>query len=150
MDPTVRTPLMSAIHLLFNKASYTVLLLVILFGIMLNNSGQCSAKSAYNSFFIGAIKFPSWKRIWKPWAPLRCKFLWLAIKNRCWTAERLLKHGLPHHSVCPLCDQEQETIQHIMLNCIFSRETWTRILLVWCIWHLTMTPQVFQRGGAGL
>jgi hypothetical protein len=35
-----------------------------------------------------SITFEPWKRIWKSWAPNKCKdFLWLAIRNRYWTAE---------------------------------------------------------------
>ncbi|WVZ91046.1 LOW QUALITY PROTEIN: hypothetical protein U9M48_037269 [Paspalum notatum var. saurae] len=88
----------------------------------LTSSGQYSSKSAYNAFFLGSVKFAPWKRTWKTWAPRRCKiFIWLAIKNRVWTADRLLKHGLPHPSVCTLCDQNE-------MSCVFSRETWTKIL----------------------
>lgn len=58
----------------------------------LTQSGVYSSKSAYEAFFLGTIKFTPWKRIWKSWAPPRCKFfMWLAINNRCWTAERLAK-----------------------------------------------------------
>jgi hypothetical protein len=40
------------------------------------------AKSAYNAFFFGSIRFVPWKRIWKSWAPPLCKFfIWLAVKN---------------------------------------------------------------------
>jgi hypothetical protein len=43
-------------------------------------SGTYTSKSAYAAFFVGTIKFAPWKRIWKSWAPLRCKFfIWLAI-----------------------------------------------------------------------
>lgn len=56
----------------------------------LNSSGIFSTKSAYRSFFFGSITFEPWKRLWKSWAPGKCKtFLWLAIRNRCWTADRL-------------------------------------------------------------
>jgi len=73
----------------------------------LSQSGSYSSKTAYAACFVGSIRFPPWKRIWKSWAPLRCKFfLWLAIKQRIWTADRLAKRGLPHHAACPLCDQE--------------------------------------------
>jgi hypothetical protein len=65
-----------------------------------------------------------WRRIWKSWAPLRCKFfLWLAIKQRIWTADRLAKRDFPHQDACPLCDQEQETAQHL-LSCAFTRQVW--------------------------
>ncbi|WVZ76816.1 hypothetical protein U9M48_024747 [Paspalum notatum var. saurae] len=81
----------------------------------ITSSGQYTSKSAYNTF-LGSVK------TWKTWAPLRCKFfIWLAIKNKVWTADRLLKHGLPHPS-------EDESIQHILVSSVFSRESWTKIL----------------------
>lgn len=47
-------------------------------------SGVFSTKSAYRCYFVGSITFEPWKRIWKTWAPGKCKtFLWLAIRNRC-------------------------------------------------------------------
>jgi hypothetical protein len=46
---------------------------------------------------MGAISFEPWKRLWKSWAPRKCKFFrWLAIRNKCWTADRLQRKGLPH------------------------------------------------------
>ena len=71
----------------------------------LDGSGNFSFKSAYRAFFNGAIPFEHWRRLWKSWAPSKCKvFLWLAIRNRCWTADRLARRGLPHPPKCPLCD----------------------------------------------
>ena len=55
-------------------------------------------------------------------------FLWLAIQNRCWTADRLAKRGLPHLDKCPLCDQEDETIQHLLTTCMVARQVWSRLL----------------------
>jgi len=40
----------------------------------LTQSGVYSSKSAYATFSVRTIKFAPWKRIWKSWAPLRCKF----------------------------------------------------------------------------
>jgi len=92
-------------------------------------SGQYTAKSAYLAFFNGAINFEPWRRIWKSWAPAKCKiFLWLAVRNRCWTADRLERRNLPHPDHCLLCDQEPENIQHILTTCVFAREFWFRIL----------------------
>ena len=55
-------------------------------------SGSFSTHSAYRSYFVGSITFEPWKRLWKSWAPGKCKtFVWLAIRNRCWTADRLQK-----------------------------------------------------------
>lgn len=79
------------------------------------SNGIFSTRSAYRAFFIGSTSFEPWKRIWKSWAPGKCKiFIWLAIRNRCWTADRLQKRGLPHPAQCPLCDQEGETVQHLL------------------------------------
>ena len=78
---------------------------------------------------MGRSLFESWRRIWKSWAPAKCKvFLWLAVQNRCWTADRLAKRNLRQPSLCPLCDQVEETIQHLLTSCVFAREFWFRIL----------------------
>jgi hypothetical protein len=74
-------------------------------------SGSYSAKSAYRAFFNGSITFEPWRKIWKCWAPGKCKFcIWLAIQNRCWMVDRLARRGMSHPEKCPLCDQEEETI----------------------------------------
>jgi len=79
-------------------------------------SEKYSAKSAYESLFIGATSFRPWERIWKSWAPNKCKFfMWLAADNRCWTADRLSRRNLPHPEHCPLCDQAEETIDHLLV-----------------------------------
>ena len=80
-------------------------------------------------FFIGAVTFEPWRRLCKTWAPAKCKmFLWLAIRNRCWTADRLAKRGLSHPDKCSLCDQEDETIQHLLTTCVVARQVWIRLL----------------------
>jgi hypothetical protein len=37
-------------------------------------SGLHSTKSAYEALFIGAAHFNPWEKIWKSWAPGKCKF----------------------------------------------------------------------------
>jgi hypothetical protein len=91
-------------------------------------SGQYSSKSAYEAMFIGAIQFGAWERIWQIWAPGKCKFfMWLVAHDRCWTADRLTRRNLPHPDKCPLCDQE-ETINHLLVSCVFSCQFWFIIL----------------------
>lgn len=71
--------------------------------------------------------------IWRSRAPLICKiFTWLALKNRVWTSDRLARRGLPHHDACPLCDQEQESIDHLLISCVFARSVWFADLSAWC------------------
>ena len=55
-------------------------------------------------------------------------FVWLAINNCCWTSDRLSKRCLPHQPACPLCDQVEETINHVLSSCVSAREVWTCIL----------------------
>lgn len=108
----------------------------------LDSSGQFTAKSAYKAFFNGAITFEPWKLIWKSWAPGKCKaFIWLAVCNRCWTADRLQKRGLPHPDKCPLCDQEDETAQHMLVSCVFARDFWFKIFSLMGFAEMTPGPQ---------
>ena len=54
--------------------------------------------------------------------------MWLVAHNQCWTADRLARRGLPHPARCPLCDQEEENIQHLLIGCVFARQFWYSIL----------------------
>jgi hypothetical protein len=89
----------------------------------LDASGQYSARSAYEYLFLGATMFKPFERIWKSWAPPKYKlFMWLAAHKRCWTSDQLAQWGLPHPEHCPLCDQEDETLDHLLVSCVFTRQ----------------------------
>jgi len=93
--------------------------------------GIYSAPSCYFASFQVSTSCFSWKIIWKSWAPPRVKFFhWLASQDRCWTAERLARHGLQHHPRCPLCDQSPEIIRHLLLEFPVTRQAWHEIM-VW-------------------
>jgi hypothetical protein len=93
------------------------------------STGQYSAKSAYEAMFLGGTQFSQWERIWKTWAPPKCHFFMrLAARKRCWTADRLAWRGLPHPERCPLCDQAEESIDHLLVSCVFSRQFWFQLL----------------------
>uniref|UniRef100_A0A453F0W5 Reverse transcriptase zinc-binding domain-containing protein n=1 Tax=Aegilops tauschii subsp. strangulata TaxID=200361 RepID=A0A453F0W5_AEGTS len=47
--------------------------------------------------------------------------------DRCWTSDRLARRGLQHQDVCPFCDQHDETINHLLVECVLAREVWTRV-----------------------
>ena len=106
-----------------------------------SNSGIYTTKSAYEAFFIGATHFGSWERIWKSWAPGKCKFfMWTVAHNRVWTADRLAKRGLNHPPKCPLCDQVGETIDHLLVSCVFTRQFWVHTLQQFGL--QTLAPQL--------
>jgi hypothetical protein len=70
------------------------------------------------------------KQLWAARAPLKHKMhLWLVLRNRLWTSDRLARRGLQHSPLCPLCYQEPETIEHLTIQCSFAREVWYHLLL---------------------
>jgi hypothetical protein len=54
--------------------------------------------------------------------------MWLAAHKRCWTSDRLARRGLPHPEYCPLCDQENETLDHLLMSYVFTRQFWYMVL----------------------
>ena len=108
----------------------------------LSNSGEYYAKSAYEVLFQGAVYFKPAERIWKSNAPPKCRFfMWLVAHNRCWTADRLARRGLPHPARCLLCDQEEENIQHLLVGCVFSRQFWFSLFQRFGLISLAPQPQ---------
>lgn len=68
-------------------------------------------------------------------------FVWIATFNRCWTADRLIRRGLPHPKRCPFCDQAEENINHILVSCVFAREAWFHALQMIGLEMVAPTPQ---------
>jgi hypothetical protein len=88
-------------------------------------NGQFTSKTAYRAFFFGRTALPGADQVWNAFAPFKVQFhAWLALRNRCWTAERLTRRGLPTHTLCPLCDAVAETMDHLSLQCVFSISVW--------------------------
>jgi hypothetical protein len=108
-----------------------------------SSSGQYSAKDTYNYLRQGRECFAAAEWIWSPWAPAKCKiFAWLAIQHRLWTANRRTRHGLQDHtSPCFVCLQEEDTVEHLLMQCSFAREVWFR-----CLRRLEIQVQEPQRG----
>jgi hypothetical protein len=108
-------------------------------------SGQFSTKSAYQALYNASVYFQPYNLIWGTWAPRKCKFfLWLVAHNRCWTADRLARKGLSHPDRCPLCEQEDETINHLLSACMFARQFWYDLLA--CFGMPAAVPQAHNVG----
>lgn len=98
-----------------------------------------STSLAYRAFFIGQHPLEGAKILQKTSAPTKCKFfIWLVLHDRCWTTERRKRHGLQDQDTCVLCIQESEMIDHLLVNCSFTREIWFRSLR-WLGWE-TVAP----------
>jgi hypothetical protein len=116
----------------------------------LSPTGKFSSKSAYMAMFQGSISFQLAERISKPWAPNKCKFfIWLVEHDRCWTADRLARRGLDCLEQCPLCDQQPETINHLLASCVFARQFWLVFCILWdcCSLCLSHRMRVLRSGG---
>jgi hypothetical protein len=94
--------------------------------------GRFSTASAYRAFFSGQHAIPGAKLLHKSRAPAKCKFfIWLALHDRCWTAARRKSHRLQDDDSCALCDQESESITHLLIACPYTREVWFTTLSRW-------------------
>jgi hypothetical protein len=60
-------------------------------------------------------------------------FGWLAIHDRCWTGGRHFQHGLQDSATCTLCSQGVETLDHLLLGCVFSHVWFQKLRR--CGWH---------------
>ena len=49
----------------------------------------------------------------------------------------LARQGLDHPERCPLCDQEEENIQHLLTSCVFTRSVWFSVLSLVRLQHLS-------------
>jgi hypothetical protein len=59
----------------------------------------------------------------------KCRFfVWQVLHRKIWTLERLLHHDLPNSGPCILCSQEYESVNHLLLACVYTREVWFKIL----------------------
>jgi hypothetical protein len=89
------------------------------------SNGRFSSKSAYRTLFHGTVALPGAANVWNSFAPLKFKMhAWLALRRRCWTADRRRRRGLRTHIMCPLCGSRQETLDHITLQCPFAMAIW--------------------------
>jgi hypothetical protein len=66
-----------------------------------------------------------WSKVWQSvlW-PKVSIFLWLTTQNHILTWDNLLKKGFIGPSRCTLCQQSEETMEHLLNNCHYSQQIW--------------------------
>jgi hypothetical protein len=90
--------------------------------------GCYSSASVYAAFVRAVIEVDYAQSLCKNWAPQKEKlFVWLVMRNRCWTADRLQRGRLNYSPKCPLCDQVQECIDHLLVQCPSALGFWFRL-----------------------
>ena len=74
--------------------------------------------------------FP-WLSIWNPIVPLKLGFFaWEASWGKVLTLDQLKRRGIPLVNKCFLCEDEEETIDHLLIHCSRAKMLWN---LFWAI-----------------
>jgi hypothetical protein len=106
-------------------------------------TGAYSSASSYDALFISQTTLHGAKELWKVQAPNSCRFfIWVVLHSRCWTSHRLQQHGLQNNGPCALCGQADETLDHLLAQCVVARETWFKVLRPLGWQQLTPSPNV--------
>ncbi|CAN1146372.1 Putative ribonuclease H protein At1g65750 [Linum perenne] len=120
--------------------------------------GKFSIKSAYNLICdLPTVPDPDpWEVLWKWKGPnrIRC-FLWLAASNRLLTNAQRHRRNMTQDASCPLCNHSDESVTHVLRDCSFAREVWTRLAVFDTadpLWTSDTAAWVFHhlRSGNGL
>ena len=60
-----------------------------------------------------------------------CRFIWLAVMNRVLTRDNLQKRGWQGPGMCILCRRNEDSSQHLFLDCTVSKRVFTVFLEQW-------------------
>lgn len=67
-----------------------------------------------------------WKRLWMLKVPLKVKHLMWPATSECLPVKTQLRQKhVDINVLCPMCNQYPETVDHVLLNCSFSRDCWS-------------------------
>ncbi|KAL5699067.1 hypothetical protein ACHQM5_030019 [Ranunculus cassubicifolius] len=102
--------------------------------------------------------FP-YRQVCKANIPTHVKFfIWLVIWGRILTMDKLIDRGMNIENRCVLCGVEEESMEHLFMDCRFSSEIWRLVALekesVWDVFEPTNTvrdilvkwPELKNRG----
>jgi hypothetical protein len=88
-------------------------------------SGRFSVKSAWESIRSRGPEVEWHRVVWhKKAIPPHAIILWLAVRNRLNTQDKLCVHGIISEVRCVLCGQGVEDLDHLFFSCPFSERLW--------------------------
>ena len=72
----------------------------------------------------------NWSRgVWFPYSTPKYSFLvWVAIRNRLQTCDRIKQWDSSVNGLCVLCQVEQESCQHLFFACRYSAKVWKKLV----------------------
>jgi len=93
------------------------------------NMQSCSIKNIYHRLR-GRFEKVSWRRIvcHNTGCPRWTFILTVAAHGKLYTKDRLQKWGLQVDQKCVLCNQANETIQHLFFECTYAKALWSALL----------------------
>eukprot|EP00253_Pinus_taeda_P020137 PITA_20137 len=66
-----------------------------------------------------------WQNLWKHQGWMKIKlFMWLVLPRKSMTWDNIRKRGILGPSRCQLCEAQEETMEHLLNNCIFTSRLW--------------------------
>ncbi|CAL1383700.1 unnamed protein product [Linum trigynum] len=77
-----------------------------------------------DGYFPGVPDF-RFQAIWKSIIPTKiCFFVWTVCHGKTPTIDRLKRRGWVIANRCELCKKDEESRNHLLINCEYSRSTW--------------------------
>ena len=74
--------------------------------------------------------FPFWS-IWNPIVPLKLVFFaWEASWGKVLTFDQVKRKGIPPANKCFLCEDDEETIDHLLIHCLRAKMLWDLLLSI--------------------
>ncbi|XP_062020762.1 uncharacterized protein LOC133737169 [Rosa rugosa] len=85
------------------------------------------------------------KKLWKLNVPPKIQlFGWLLFRGRLKTRDRLSRFGYVEDNSCPMCDNDNETADHLFGCCEFTKEVWRLSNLDALPWNEARNDAIFR------
>ena len=90
-----------------------------------------SVKSMYKGFDVSpALDYPH-RLVWNPVAPPKTGvFAWEAAWGKVLTLDHLKRRGMNFANRCFMCEEEEETIEHLLIHCNLAKILWNLFLSI--------------------
>ena len=112
-----------------------------------------SVKSMYKGFDVSpALDFPH-RLVWNPVAPPKTGvFAWEAAWGKVFTLDQLKRRGMTFANRCFMCEEEEETIDHLLIHCKIAKMLWDLFLSIagisWVFPHSVLHTLLAWQGAA--